>query len=94
MCLYNMTPDQFKIAVQILCLLFGPWLTYSGFRMVFNKRYYMRVKEGYLGEDIDTEYAKLSTFHRQYRRYKWGLQALGGGVILLILLIWTTFFAD
>lgn len=79
--------------LQIISLLFGLWLTYRGFRVTFSKEYYMRKIEGYKGANVDKEYDKLSKFHRQYVRYRWGLGGLGGGIVLLVYFVWVTFFS-
>lgn len=87
-----MAQINYELLLQILCLLFGPWLTYHGFRIVSSKKYYMRMMEGYIGEDIETEYNKLSKFHRIYARYRWGGGALAAGIFALAGFIWLMFF--
>jgi hypothetical protein len=77
--------------LQIICLAGGLLLTYLGSRMVFSKKYYMRVKEGYLKEDFETAYNKLSINHLLYSRYRWGVGALTMGIILLSFPTWITF---
>lgn len=89
-----MTAEQFNLAVLMLCIIAGPPFLYHGYRLVTDKKYYMQIMEGYLGENVDQEYEKLSMFHRQYRRYKTGYTALAAGTFLLVLLGWMTFFRD
>ncbi len=88
-----MSPEESKIAAQLLGLLSVPVL-YHGYRLVFDKAYYMRIMEGYIGKDFTGEYNKLPISYRQYRRFKNGAVLLTTGFILLGLLVFSTFLGE
>ena len=80
------------LLVQIMSLVGGLLLTYLGFRLTFSKKTYMRLTEGYIKDDFESQYRKLSLHHRLLRRYQSGLGGLCTGIMLLAFFIWLTFF--
>lgn len=79
------------ILLQIILLIGSIFLIPLGAFITFSKKYYMKITEGYLGDDYENEYYKLSLYHRLYRRYRWGAGGLVTGIIFLAFFIWITF---
>jgi hypothetical protein len=87
-----MSAEEFKIGVQLLSVMVGPLFLYHGYRRVFNKKYYMRISEGYVGDDVDAEYEKQKRPYHYARRYVSGIGFVLIGGMFLSIFFWATFF--
>ena len=87
-----MSTEEFRIAVQLLCLTGGPILIYHGIRRISDKKYYMSIADGYIGDNVDEEYEKQKSSYHYSWRYVRGVGAIIIGIMLVALFIRATFY--
>ena len=84
-----MYTEQINWLIWIVCFIVVPISLYHGFRLLTDKKYFMRVSGIYIGDDVENEYKKISSSDIHLHRYNKGFRALALGIIMFIMFIST-----
>ena len=80
-----------ELMLQIITLILGSWFSYTGFRTLLSKKYYVDEIEETRGESVEDKYKSLPSWRIMFTRYSYGGQWLVFGLGLLTLFFLSLF---
>lgn len=80
-----------ELIFQIILLLLGGWFTYTGFRTLLSKKYYVDEVEETKGETVEEKYQSLPHWRVIFTRFSLGGKWLIFGLGLLALFFYSLF---